>query len=630
MNCSKTRYLLPGCCLLMLTGCVDDKYDLSNIDTTTRIEINNLTLPVNVSPVTLNDIIDVKEGDDIEEVTINGKTYYAVKRTGNFESDEIHIAKFHTNIPIIDDAYATYSLTGQDAPAQKRRREDNAIVVSHKYTLKSSERQIIDFDADNIDESIHDLTSLTMEPLYIKMNISADGLIPGSEIEFTKLTLDFIPNLKVKESPAYSYSASDGILEIHDLKAIDGKTSVTVIATELSFPKENGKSAFDYASHTLRLSNHVQIMDGTLNYTFKLDPNNVPDVNDEIHFTISTTAITPSDKEDVHAMDVVDVSGSVQYTLDGSDLNIDPVDLSSLPDFLNDKETHLKLANPQILFKINNPVADEKLNVTTGLKLTSINDGVRTVAEINKTTANPDGVVTIDWNHGTAKQNILISPSKDDALIDSKFLPLTEWVEFTGLRNILYGNGLPQTIEIDLDHPQIPLQTVEKFPLGVDLPKAEGEYEFLAPLALANEEGVQIVYSKSWDNWNDEDVDKLAIRTLSVSAVATSTIPLNASMTASVLVLDDNGNIVVDRTAKCEAFNLPGNAVNTPVTFVIKADDPEKPIRHLAGIRIQALVTPHSNDILSPEMTISLSDIKAVVSGYYDIKDDDYKDKYND
>ncbi len=35
-----------------LTGCVDDKYDLSDIDTTTRIQVNDLVLPVNIDAVT--------------------------------------------------------------------------------------------------------------------------------------------------------------------------------------------------------------------------------------------------------------------------------------------------------------------------------------------------------------------------------------------------------------------------------------------------------------------------------------------------------------------------------------------------------------------------------------------------
>ncbi|MDE5657722.1 MAG: hypothetical protein K2I25_01540 [Muribaculaceae bacterium] len=35
-----------------LTGCVDDKYDLSDIDTTAGIKVNDLVVPVNIDAVT--------------------------------------------------------------------------------------------------------------------------------------------------------------------------------------------------------------------------------------------------------------------------------------------------------------------------------------------------------------------------------------------------------------------------------------------------------------------------------------------------------------------------------------------------------------------------------------------------
>ena len=144
-----------------------------------------------------------------------------------------------------------------------------------------------------------------------------------------------------------------------------------------------------------------------------------------------------------------------------------------------------------------------------------------------------------------------------------------------------------------------------------------------------NENDVQIVYSKTWDDWNDKDVDKFAIRELTLSAVATSTIPLNATMTAVPLVIGADGTPVIDHTATCKAIALPGEASNAPISISIVANDPEKPIRHLAGIRIQARVTPHNNEPLAPDQTISLTDIKAAVSGYYDITDDKYEQYYN-
>ncbi len=72
------RYFLaatPIAAMLLLTGCMDDNYDLSNIDTTSEVKVNGLVLPVNVKPVTLS--ID-EEGGITEEVDpATGKKIYA-------------------------------------------------------------------------------------------------------------------------------------------------------------------------------------------------------------------------------------------------------------------------------------------------------------------------------------------------------------------------------------------------------------------------------------------------------------------------------------------------------------------------------------------------------------------------
>lgn len=49
--------------LLALTACVDDKYDLSNVDTTVKIPVNDLALPVNLEPVLLENLFNIDPDD---------------------------------------------------------------------------------------------------------------------------------------------------------------------------------------------------------------------------------------------------------------------------------------------------------------------------------------------------------------------------------------------------------------------------------------------------------------------------------------------------------------------------------------------------------------------------------------
>lgn len=65
---------------LSLTGCVDDKYDLKDIDTTSRVTVNNLTVPVNLESIKLDNVIDMDDNENIKTLTdANGNKYYALQ-----------------------------------------------------------------------------------------------------------------------------------------------------------------------------------------------------------------------------------------------------------------------------------------------------------------------------------------------------------------------------------------------------------------------------------------------------------------------------------------------------------------------------------------------------------------------
>ena len=66
---------------IALPSCVDDKYDLSDVDTTVRVDVNKLTLPIKLDEIKLESIL--KESDRVK--IIDGA--YTVIEGGNFESD---------------------------------------------------------------------------------------------------------------------------------------------------------------------------------------------------------------------------------------------------------------------------------------------------------------------------------------------------------------------------------------------------------------------------------------------------------------------------------------------------------------------------------------------------------------
>lgn len=51
-----------------LTACIDDNYDISDIDTTAEIKVNNLVVPVNLDEITLSNVFDLDDESVVKEV----------------------------------------------------------------------------------------------------------------------------------------------------------------------------------------------------------------------------------------------------------------------------------------------------------------------------------------------------------------------------------------------------------------------------------------------------------------------------------------------------------------------------------------------------------------------------------
>lgn len=92
---------------MALSGCTDNDYDLSDIDTTVKVQVNDLVVPVNLSEIVLSDVIkiDNNEGDIIRE--IDGE--YVILKNGDFHSDDIKVEETVVNSdatkPIVTTVY---------------------------------------------------------------------------------------------------------------------------------------------------------------------------------------------------------------------------------------------------------------------------------------------------------------------------------------------------------------------------------------------------------------------------------------------------------------------------------------------------------------------------------------------
>lgn len=580
---------VPACALLLLSGCVDNNYDLSNLKTETEIKVNDLVLPLNLETVTLGDIITIDEDSEgIKIVTLDGQEVYAVSEKGEFNSDEIEINGFTAQSRTIQPSRAVFNLI----PTGTR-----AIEVKYNYSLHSFDPQTFSIHAEGIDESIHSIDALEMQPMSIDVDFSAVGLDNSTSIKFNSLVLDFLKGMSFASLPAgYSYDPQTGRLEIHNLECPGHKAHILLNATGIDFTASGTK----IENHNFKFDGSIQLLSAEIETTLSIDPANPTVPDSQVIFEVKT---------EIGQCVAKNFTGMVEYNLEGNDLNIAPVELSDLPDFLAGDETNIALANPQIYLSLQNPTAQYGITFQTGLQLVANRE-----SGSKEFSLDPGQIVKIGSNHGMGPYNYVLSPSAPASPLPA-FAQNLEHVGFKGLGMVLAGNGIPNSIDINLVNPEMPLQKVTKFELYNKLPGIKGSYEFLAPLALKTGENAAVIVYKETKEW-DDDLSDFKIEKLSLTADAFSNVPIDATFTAHPMHKDDNGELVrINNLTISQAHIAPSQSGQKLEISVVAPEG--SPIANLAGISIEAVVKPGSEEALSPQQTIKLENIKLTISGSY-------------
>ena len=570
--------------VVSLSSCFDDNYDLSDIDTTTRISVTDLVVPVNIDEVTLSDIIVPDEGSKIQAVTINGQDFYALSEKGSFSSKPIEIKKVTAPAPKINSTKSTLSrIDFFGAPGMMR--APLGAVTYHLEGISTS----FDYNGTNIDKSIVDIYSAKVEPILFKVEYKVTGLESLIDrMYFTDFSL-YAP-LGLTATPSIGdYDPASGIWNIGSADIVDGTISITIETIGVDFRQAG---CYITPEHTFSYAGQFNVIGGDLTIVPKII-NGIPaELPDKIEVVSNYTC---SD------LVVNEFSGRINYQLSG--MNINPVYLTNLPDFLGGNETNIDLANPQIYLQVNNPVAGDNLDCSTGLTLSAIRQGEPTVD------FTPDvNTITVRHDLGVAgPYNFALSPDQSKLSVPDAFSS-PEFIQFSSLGQLLAGEGLPDRIGITLNDPQIPEQDVFDFALGRSLEGVKGQYELLAPLAL--NAGSQIVYSDRVDGWSSDDLDAVVVEALTISANITNNTPLSAYLT--VYPLDKNGNRMSG--VEIQSTQIPANTEGMPFEIRLTGE-----VRLLDGVELEArVVADESTNPLSPSQTIKLDHIRARVSGYYE------------
>lgn len=576
------RAVLTLLVLIPVSSCIDKNYDLSDIDTTSQLKVKDLVVPLNIDVITLGDIFNVKENDNIQEVSLNGNKFYAIHKKGAFHSDKFVIPSFTSPAPNLLPDIINYhtGITSQ--------------TIGNRLTLPMAqpiENDLI-YKAEGIDGSIVTLDDIYTDRLTFTILFNALNLPSGINASLDEISILLPKGLTLDSSDIdFIYNPSTGRLSIKSLPLVNGEARLSISVNTVNLPA-NG----------CRISNQSFTFSSCLN----IERANL------IVEPVSSNETIPSDirlqaSYILSDMVVRALTGDIEYYFDGNGIAIPSIDLSVLPDFIAGTGTNLILANPQVYLSVNNPLTALGLDWTSGFQVTA----VRT-AQPSKSYGLDYGHIGVDHSKPLGERyNYRLSPDleKDQILIPTGY-ENPEHVMFSGLREVLSGEGLPDQLDLKFVDPKIFRQHIDKLLLDTEFPALEGNWELIAPLALTNldDNRSQIIYSKTDKGWHDTRLYDMTIETLELTMKVDNDLPLEATLNGYPIDITGQqiGNVSI------EGAVVPANAKDQEVKLYITGE-----VKKLDGITFTAFVYPDSDKPLSSSQTLRLKEIKAKVSGYY-------------
>lgn len=597
MNQKLQKIFLPALALasLTLSGCIDDKYDLSDVDTTIGIQVSNLTIPVNLDAITLSNILSLDDGSVIKDVD----GYYAVLINGDFTSSDISVNPITIDAPVVSPIVTQGSRSGNLPPLGL-----GEVFFSYNINEASTD---FSFTTSTVDHSIRAIYEVAVD-WTISLKLSVNDLSES----FTSYVLSGVKLRLPKGLTTEGYTNVDGVITLPEITTARGQSSYT-IDIPVSRINFNELPASEYTftpapdsetQGTLSLNSSIAIVEGTVKGSADTNISTPLSLDFEILPVMS----------DIH---IKAFTGLLEYQLD--DFNIEDVTLNDLPDLLTDPSTNISLANPQLYLSINNPMANYKVKAYSGLTLTP-----RRGDEIGSPVSlNPGQVIEIGYDKGiSGPYKFCLSPSAPSTYfrgeVDGSQVDYTgaAHVGYTALSDVLAGEGLPETIAVDFTDARIgslngPAE-VKDFVLGESLEDVKGNYTFYAPLQFNN--GSKIGYDEVTDGWLDDTLEKLTISGVRLKAKVSNGLPFDVTLTGYPVTLEQR-QCVDAATGHPISFNkitIPAGQT-TSIDLVC-----EGTVTNLDGIRyIASGVVTDASVTLRPESPLKLTDIRVTVDGSY-------------
>ena len=551
------------------TSCIDNSYDLNkDIDMTVDVGGEHLAIPVGYTEqITLDKIIELDEGDDLQ--LVNGE-YHLLK------SDKID--ETNTSVKMVTVNESSNPINSINVLNNVDYSQPGDVTVEDIESEGS-----VNTEAHGIDEAVIEIGSLTANTpakLTLSFEINKTNSISYSDVTIDKMTITFPDFIKFEEGQS---GLNGQVLTISNETLSSSTYTIDLYISKYVFGEKYGdgnKVKEENGDRIIKIENQK--------ITVKTDVT--------VHQAQGTGSLSITPTAILAAMTVSEVNGTIK-----PDMDVKPteVELTNLPDFLQDEEVKLDITNPVFSFKANNPLNEE-------IEM----DGIMTGYKNGKVTK------TVKIGSGNGGVPIKLKPSGNKQQTISIVRNEKTVVE-TGATKVIVPNlndiieTIPDRISVELK-PAVKTDDYYTVNLGQDY-VLNSEYNIDIPLSFGS--GLKIVYEETIDDF-DLDLEDVDIKKAIISITADNTIPLKMEIkNENVSALDVNGNKITDINVTVEGTiteSKDGKSIATSQLNINLVSTKEGAISKLDGLFFKVTAIPgQATDVqLLSSQWMQLKDMK--------------------
>jgi hypothetical protein len=659
INFSKLGAFALATCIFV--SCVDEKYDLDNVDMTIGTS-GDLTLPTSsTGEIMLKSIMDLEEDGIVQ--AIDG-VYYLVE-DGKANVPEIDISPITIPSPTLSQIRTTIEVDVDAADSRSAAQASADMITisaygyeveipnqTYRYTINDKDNVYYDLDvtSNTVPEKVVKLESVEFvdeTTLDAKITINLDDEHSFvNKVHMDNLKISLPKGLHVSHAEFRHWTdkddepgefEEDGKHEHRDEKAVEinneegwillTRQDVNTIIGKNNEGKDHeidvmisfDRAVTDNEGFTFTPGKEGQRGQVGLKGLFKIDGTFRLEAKDfELNENTITLAmiqkLVQTNNFDAIRPTYISVNGDAFFDGDinvasftgqvKSDVgDIAPIVLDNMPDFLNDPEVRLDLANPAIFIEVNNPLPGEgKTEITLRSKYSdaeTIERKAPIVIYPNKHVVyclaeNPDAVTDIPAQYAGLEM---------------------ELVQVDGLGDLL--EVLPEKILVDVEDVVMDIKDLNvpsTYEMGVS-------YQVYTPIEFG--ENFRLVYSGTEEGIGAdlEDINKMDTKGIRIEANAVTNIPMN--LTLSVDALDRNnvslkGKVISVNDIVINAHTGEGAASTQPISLTILPKEGHtirEMLEKMDKFHYRAVADADANDVLKESASIRLTNIKITLLG---------------